>query len=181
MAIQLPKYQKQVGVSGATTEQLIDPDVAAAPLRAATQAIGAVTDMGMEFASKLRQHKDEGDIAGYRNRANQLDDAVKLATEQGRLRGYKGDELFEKSITPVLEKFESDINNSDYSKDVKDIAYADFNVRANSVYSGFKADQLKEAVELANLEKISLATDLESRGMIDQITHLLFLFLGLNL
>ncbi len=60
MAIQLPKYQRQVGTaSGAEAMKTVDPAVATAPYRAMGKAIDASTDAAVEFGMRLKKHKEE--------------------------------------------------------------------------------------------------------------------------
>jgi hypothetical protein len=159
MAIQLPKYQKQVGVSGATTEQLIDPDVAAAPLRAATKAIGAVTDMGMEFASKLRQHKDEGDITGYRNKLELFGADLDVKKKAYKAAGGKDEEMMEKLIIPEMDKFNKDLNDSGYSKRVMDTVNADWGTQVAKIEASVQGEIIENVITKANLEKVNLALE----------------------
>ena len=170
MAIKLPKYQKQVGVaSGAEVYKDVDERAALAPIQAASQAIGATTDMAVEFGSRLHKHKVEGATAEYGTAVKtELKQAVALAKEQARRDGVPEEEAFEKTVKPAIDAFYENQTQKGYPKRVTDMVARDYEFQNDKYMKEDQIEQVQNQVIRANIAKRDLAWSLEQEGNFEE-------------
>ena len=168
MAIKLPKYQKQVGVaSGAEVYKDVDERAALAPIQAASQAIGATTDMAMEFGARLKKHKDDGDFADHNNKYKTWEATLEQKKKEARLAGVKDEEIMEKVIVPAMEGFQKGIEEAGYSKKVRGLVDKDWSARIQAVEAREQSDIVQNAIIRSNLSKVEYAKGLERDGNLE--------------
>lgn len=161
MAIKLPKYQQQVGVaSGAGAMQTIDPNAAVAPLRAATQALDAVTNMGVEFASKLKEHKEKGAVAEASLDKKMLPSQINQAKLEGKNEGISDEEMFDKKIKPTIDAFYESQMQKGYPKSVQNQLTKDYEYTYQQELVSQQNDVLQNEIIRGNIAKVDLATEL---------------------
>ncbi len=169
MAIKLPRYQRQVGASsGAGAMQTIDPNAALAPVRAMGKAIDLATDMGAKFATTLKKHKDEGDLAGEKKRVDEWEAGLELEKKQARMNGVTDEQMMEDVIVPSMDRFTAEQADMGYSKTVKNIADANWGHTVQKVYAKEQGEIVQNAIIKGNIQKVELASSLEAQGKFDE-------------
>jgi hypothetical protein len=165
MAIKLPKYEKQVGTaSGAGAMQAIDPSVATAPIRAATEAIGATTDMALDFGARLKKHKDEGDALEAENKYKVWEATLEQKKKEARLAGVKDEDIMDKVVVPAMEDFQRGIEEAGYSKKVRDLVDRNWSTRVQMIEAKEQGEVIENAITRANINKMDYGTSLLLSG-----------------
>jgi hypothetical protein len=165
MAIQLPKYQRQVGASGPSPVQIQgQTDIGAEIMGTAVSFAGKALD---EYSQRVQQHKDEGDIAGYKNDKKIWDEQLKLRKQQARAQGITDEQMMEKVIVPAMDEFTARQAEKGYSKRVQGIVDADWGNHVAITDAREQGEILENAIIKSNIQKSELAKSLEAEGDFD--------------
>ena len=188
MAIQLPRYKRQVGASAQPTAQIANTtDMGAEILGAGVKLGGTAMKFAgeygekkkkekaaeIEFAANVQKLKDEGDLAGYKKDKQLFDEFLELKKNEAKLKGVTDDQMFDKVIAPNLTEFQSAMGSKGYSEDVMDFIQRDW-THEQGMY------QIKQGNEVvlniitgSNLKKVEYATGLAESGDADAANEVL--------
>jgi hypothetical protein len=119
MAVQLPRYQKQVKRSAESGVRPEDESLAGVEGRAMAKLgaqVGAIaTSLGVDYFNRKAKNRAEGDLADAKAKTIENEQDLSSRVTDARNKGVPVKELYEKVVTPALEEYRADIDQRGYS------------------------------------------------------------------
>jgi hypothetical protein len=153
MAVELKRYEQQVGISGQGVgvegSVSLAGKAAAAEYLVSADMIATLGDAAGEYIEKKRKIKDAADSADYKTRLLKLN--TDLATAKGKAMEEEVPygEIYQTTYEPMMQQFEHDIYNAGYSRDILVAAQQNWAYDKASIRQKDVTDV--ERMDLANL------------------------------
>jgi len=154
MAVELKRYEQQVGISGQGVgvegSVSLAGKAAAAEYLVSADMIATLGDAAGEYIKKKQRVKDAADSADYKTRLLKFN--TDLATAKGKAMEDQVPygEIYQTTYEPMMQQFEHDIYNAGYSRDILVAAQQNWAYDKASIRQKDVTDV--ERMDLANLK-----------------------------